>query len=426
MSTKHAIILGGGISGLSLAWYLGKQAPHLQLTLLEKEPRLGGWIHTSREGGFLFEQGPRTFPVAKSPYLVSLCHDLELEILTSQGGARVRYLWAEGALHRFPSTPWEFLRSPLTRGCVFPLLFEWSRKRCVREESVWEFAKRRFGTSMAQTFFSPLVRGIFGGDSREICAHACLATLKKWEEKYGSVTRGWLREGRGGSSAIGSFRGGMEEIIHHLTAKSPASILRGSCVHELARLGDKWKVETSTGTYEADLLFSALPVHEVVELFRPVAPALMEQLASVHSLGLSVVNVGYQGAVLPYQGFGYLTQGQEDLCGVIFDSCVFPEHNLSDQQTRLTILSKKKNSSLEEALEGVRRLGITQEPDVIIRTWAEKAIPQYGVGHQKRMKEWEGRFLKEVPAVQLVGNYLEGVSLEQCVRRAHFVALRNG
>ena len=62
---KHVCILGGGLSGLSLAYYLRKIAPlvskgkQLRVTILEGSNRWGGWIHTFKQDGFVLEKGPR-------------------------------------------------------------------------------------------------------------------------------------------------------------------------------------------------------------------------------------------------------------------------------------------------------------------------------------------------------------------------------
>ena len=41
--TRHVVVLGGGICGLSAAWYL-KQQTDTTVTVLEKSIRPGGWI----------------------------------------------------------------------------------------------------------------------------------------------------------------------------------------------------------------------------------------------------------------------------------------------------------------------------------------------------------------------------------------------
>ena len=54
-------VVGGGISGLSAAYYLRKLVPNCKLTLLEASSRLGGWVHTTKfDDGSVFEHGPRT------------------------------------------------------------------------------------------------------------------------------------------------------------------------------------------------------------------------------------------------------------------------------------------------------------------------------------------------------------------------------
>ena len=78
----HAVIVGGGVTGLAAAFHLQRQltdkgvAP--RLALLESEPRLGGKIRTSIRDGFLVEHGPDSF-VASKPCAYQLVRDLGLE-----------------------------------------------------------------------------------------------------------------------------------------------------------------------------------------------------------------------------------------------------------------------------------------------------------------------------------------------------------
>jgi oxygen-dependent protoporphyrinogen oxidase len=71
-------VLGGGISGLSSAYYLARLAPiTTKIVLIEGKDRVGGWIHTHRvapgeysrdklpklstdKDSILFEAGPRS------------------------------------------------------------------------------------------------------------------------------------------------------------------------------------------------------------------------------------------------------------------------------------------------------------------------------------------------------------------------------
>ena len=45
---QHVVVLGGGITGLSAAFYLARKHPTVQITLVEKSSRFGGWVRSER------------------------------------------------------------------------------------------------------------------------------------------------------------------------------------------------------------------------------------------------------------------------------------------------------------------------------------------------------------------------------------------
>jgi oxygen-dependent protoporphyrinogen oxidase len=76
----HIVVIGGGIAGLSAAYYASK-VTETQVTLLEASDRWGGKITTDRilfdDGQFIIEGGPDTF-LATKPWGVALCKELGL------------------------------------------------------------------------------------------------------------------------------------------------------------------------------------------------------------------------------------------------------------------------------------------------------------------------------------------------------------
>jgi protoporphyrinogen/coproporphyrinogen III oxidase len=441
MQKKQVIILGAGISGLSAAWYLSRTGLPLEITILEKSSRAGGWLHTDHTTGFLFEKGPRTFKVDKAPATMCLISELGLqdEVIWSEAKPHHRYLWHEGELHRFPTNPISFLLSPITKGFVRALLTEWKKPIKVGDETVWEFVLRRFNYDVARLFFDPMVVGIFGGDIRKISIRACFPNLKNWEEKYGSVTKGFfahMKEKKGQSlyskeidriplSAIFSFRCGIEQLPQAIVNQIPATICYNREAKQISFEKDRVIVKTENEQFSADFLFCALPVTETGHLFENHIPEFSKELLKIHSEGIAVVNFGYDVQVLPVQGFGYLTPtyAHEDILGVVFNSSVFSEHNRRPQETRLTIKLREtgcnEEKNIEMALKGIRRhLGISQMPKEISFKPARRAIPQYGVGHLEKMAELKNQFYKKLPRCQLIGNYLEGVSVDLCISRA--------
>ena len=71
---NRIVIVGGGIAGLSAAYYATRKIPDTQITLIESSDRWGGKITTDRvdfDGGqFIIEGGPDTF-LATKPYATS-------------------------------------------------------------------------------------------------------------------------------------------------------------------------------------------------------------------------------------------------------------------------------------------------------------------------------------------------------------------
>ena len=75
-TTYDIVIVGGGISGLFLAYKLSET--NLEILLLEKDKNLGGRIHTSTDGNIQYECGAGRFN-EKHEKLISLIHELKLQ-----------------------------------------------------------------------------------------------------------------------------------------------------------------------------------------------------------------------------------------------------------------------------------------------------------------------------------------------------------
>ena len=79
MPKETIIILGGGISGLTVAYELAKHQDRFQVRLIEQNDHLGGWIDTDTSTGFFFEKGPRVFRGSRSSHLLALEKEIELK-----------------------------------------------------------------------------------------------------------------------------------------------------------------------------------------------------------------------------------------------------------------------------------------------------------------------------------------------------------
>lgn len=337
------IILGGGITGLSAAYFLKKQ--NHEITLFEKQNRLGGWIQTTNENGFRFEKGPRTFRLGHSPHLLQLIQELKLPLIYSDPAAAKRYLWHKGKLRSMsyflPMLIPHFLREPFIA-------------KSSHDESIYDFASRRFSPKIANTLFDPLTLGIYGGDIRKLSVRACFPALVKWEQEKGSVLLGAFSSPKK-AKGLFSIQGGMQRLIDSLEKELQINIHLNSEARQISAT----EVLVNSQIHTADKVISALP---------PEGP----------KQSIWVVNLAFKGPVLPKKGFGYLVPSEEKeaILGVIFDSCIFPEEG---QNTLLTVMVRpEEKAPLPKALDALaRHLGIHAPPIHASHYLAQDAIPQH-------------------------------------------------
>lgn len=163
------VIVGGGISGLSLAYRLHRLVPTADITVLESAARVGGSVRTERRDGFTIECGPNGFLDSK-PATVELAREIGLGdrmVPASEAAGRSRYLFLGRGLQPLPRSPLDLLRTPLLSiRSKIELLAEPLQRRRQRRgpESVAAFARRRAGKEVADVFADALVTGIHAGD----------------------------------------------------------------------------------------------------------------------------------------------------------------------------------------------------------------------------------------------------------------------
>src|SRR5580700_2869195 len=213
---RPAVIIGGGITGLSAAYELSRaNVPHI---LIEQQPRLGGVIETNCWEDCLLERGPDSFLTAKSDGL-TLINELGLsdQVMGSNDEGRTTYilrkgrlvLLPEGVTMFIPSRVMPVLRTPLFGwGTKLRMGLELLRKPAqLPDRSVSEFVVDHFGQETLDYLAEPLLSGVYGGDPAELSVQSILPRFVDMETKYGSLARAVIK-GRKKAAAGGPHGGG--------------------------------------------------------------------------------------------------------------------------------------------------------------------------------------------------------------------------
>src|SRR5712664_4495171 len=222
------VIVGGGISGLSAAYYLAKAG--ISSTLIEKRPRLGGVIQTERIDGCLVEAGPDSFLSAK-PWALELIRDLGLEgeVIGSNDHLRKIFIRKRGRLVAMPDGLQFLVPTKIAPILTTPLL-SWPAKARIALEyfrrppaaprqdcSVSEFVADHYGQEAVEYLAEPLLAGVYGGAPEELSVASVLPRFVELEAKYGSLSKGMLAERRPSAAPpqalFRTLKGGLGSLI---------------------------------------------------------------------------------------------------------------------------------------------------------------------------------------------------------------------
>lgn len=456
---KRTIIIGGGISGLSTAWLLrakGQAAgKELDITLLEKERRLGGKIWSIHEEGYTCEWGPNGFLDSK-PQTLELCRAAGVEgaLQRSNDNARKRFIFSGGELHRLPEGGPSFLKSRLIswpgklRLALEPTPFIASAPPGV-DETLADFGRRRLGNEALDKLIAPMVSGIFAGDPETMSLVSCFPRIAELEREYGGLIRAMIMlakkkkkdiaEGKVVSGAAGpggvltSFREGIQYLSDALSSSLGAIVRPGSQAVSV-RQGETvpYRVRCADGAeFDADLVIVASPAFAAAEMLEGLDADIPAVLRQIPYASMTVVCFGYERERIahPLDGFGYLIPKKEgcSTLGTLWDSSMF-ENRAPEGKVLLRSMMggacfpEYVRLSDGEVVARVRRdlqatMGITAEPSFVRVFRHEQAIPQYTVGHGKRLQALDG-LLGRHPGLILTGNSYRGIGLNDCVAAA--------
>jgi oxygen-dependent protoporphyrinogen oxidase len=459
--TRIAII-GAGISGLSTAHAIQRQAAAtgiaVELVLLEKKDRIGGKIWSLKENGFLCEWGPNGF-LDNKPMTLELCDRLGIRdrLLRSSDNARKRFIYSEGVLHRLPENGPSFLKSRL---------ISWPGKarlagemlvpprRGGGDESLADFARRRLGSEALDKLIAPMVAGIFAGDPETMSLKSCFPRINELEREYGGLIKAMvklakkkkaeIRAGKAVASAAGpggiltSFYDGIQDLTDGTAAALGGEVRTDAGVVGILPRKEGFELHLENGgTLDADIVVSAAPAHALAAMTSETLPPLAEILNQIPYAPMNVVCFGYQRQKIArdLDGFGYLIPRKEgkSILGTLWDSSIFPHRAPEGHVLLRSMMGGATNPGAIDLAESEVKarvmadleeiMGIDVEPDFVRIFRHRQAIPQYTVGHGKRLLALDER-LGGTPGLFLTGNAFFGVGLNDCVNASNQIAER--
>lgn len=476
---RRVAVIGGGISGLAAAHRLTELAPQWSIELFEGADRLGGILETRRQGEFLIERSADMF-TTREPWALDLCRRLGFadQLLETNAAYRRAFVVSRGKLTPVPegftllgpAKIGPILRTPLL-SWLGKLRLGWEyfvpRRRDEGDESLRDFAVRRFGVEAYERLIQPLIGGIYTADPTKLSMAATMRQFVDMERKHGSLIRAMRREqaaGRAGAargdgqptrrevdpSASGARYGlfvapreGMGSLIDAIAARlTRASIRLGTRVESLSKgAGDEWRVSwrgaSGSGMEAVDGVIVALPAPQAAPVLRECDAELAERIGAIEYAGAAVV-VGVfrrDQFARPLDGFGFVAPMVERrrILSASFASVKFAGRAPDDAVIVRVFLGgacQPEYLALDDAaLERISweemgdLMGLRGAPSRCEVVRWEGRMPQYHVGHVERVDAIDALARKH-PTLALAGNAYRGVGIPFCVRSGEQAAER--
>lgn len=464
-------VVGGGISGLSAAFYLRENCPVAQISLFEKRDRLGGVLHTEFIDGFEIEQSVDNF-ITTIPYGLDLCRRLGLEpdVVTTTPRHRQTFILWRGRLCKLPDGFMMMAPTKWWPMAVTPLLSPLGKLRAALEyiipgrkddedESMEHFAVRRLGTQVFERLIEPLVSGVYAADMKKLSLMATLPRFREMEKKYGSLIRAMRAnqaearkkaraEKRTVQETVQSgprynlfvtVKGGLSRIVDGIQDRlDPQGIHLNAQVTCLELLpSGKWNItwrkndapEDKAQTTEFDAVILATESHAMSKIVHTANFARMaELLGGIEHTGTVVVTAAFRREDVghPLDGMGVVVPAAEHnpILALSFSNEKYP-HRAPEGTVLLRIFSggarnpemvtlpekEVEKVLLEKAAECLKITG----PPLMVSTsrWAD-AMPQLHLGHLERIAELK-KELEAFPTLAVAGNFLTAVGLPHCI-----------
>lgn len=453
---KKAVVIGGGITGLSAMYYLQKlnlqENLDLELVLIEREPQLGGKIKTVTDGEFIMEVGADSI-VARHASVMPLIEDLGIKDRVVYNGTGISYLYANNVLHAIPKDT--VFGIPMHKEALFSSTlvseegkqaalkdFDSVNENFTQDSSIGEFLEAFLGEELVENQIAPVLSGVYSGNLHELTLASTLPYLVDYKNKYGSIIKGFeankeFFQGAANKKFI-SFDKGMQVLIDEMENQlKHVRILKNVATKSVKKDGERYLVKLEGGeAIDADYVILATP-HQVAQQLLE-----MEELDSEFDqfLNSSLISV-YLGfdipdEQLPEDGTGFIVSQESDLhCNACTWTSRKWSHTSKSHKLLVRLFYKSSHPSYgmlrdlseeelaEVAMGDVRKsLGIEEKPMAVEVAGWKNLMPNYHMGHKTAISALELKMERVVPGIKLGGSSYYGVGIGACIQNGSDLA----
>ncbi|MFL5958112.1 MAG: protoporphyrinogen oxidase, partial [Solirubrobacterales bacterium] len=294
-----AVVVGGGVAGLTAARELGRSG--LSVLLLEGSKDLGGKLRGGTVGGVDVDVGAESM-LARRPEAVELAAELGLDVV--HPSAESAQLWTRGALRPLPRT---LLGVPLDLDALAEahVLSDDGLER-VRHEfvhplgphdvSVAELLGSRLGHEVVDRLAEPILGGVYAGHAASLSAAATAPQVVAMLQEHGSLLAAAAALPSPTSEPVfAGVDGGLARLPRALADAGGFEIRMAATVRVLERTARGFRVTVGSTrapeVLETDRVVLAVPGPPAARLLGDVAPEAAAELGAVEYASMAVITL---------------------------------------------------------------------------------------------------------------------------------------
>ena len=466
LPSKHVVIIGGGITGLSTAYYLQKEAEsnNITYTLLEKSDRWGGKIYTDEVDDFVVEGGPDSF-ITQKPWALQLARELGMEerLLPTNDHLRQTFVLNKGKPTPLPDGVFLMIPTKFTPFALSPLISPLGKLRMGmdlfikpkldgKDETLAEFIQRRLGAEALDKIAEPLMSGIYNAEAERQSLLATFPRFRAIEEKHGSLIKGMLAAQRAAQAAKAkastngsgskkspsvfiSFQSGMNEFVDELVDRLDGDLRLATAVTNLSKQDQQYQLTLDDGSkMMADAVVLAIPAYTAADLIQSFAPDAADGLNNIRYVSTGTISLAFKrdGFEHPLNGFGIVIPRSENrsINAITWSSTKFNQRAPEDHVLLRVFFGGSRHPEMMDVDDETLYNTVRQELRDIMNVSAtplfhriyrwRRANPQYDVGHQKRVAD----IVANLPnGLYVTGSPYGGIGIPDCVRQAKATAV---
>ncbi|MDP4083928.1 MAG: protoporphyrinogen oxidase [Bacillota bacterium] len=451
---KKVAILGGGIAGLTTAFYLQKivreKSLPIEIKLIEASHHLGGKMQTVVRDGFTIERGPDSF-LARKTSITRLAKEVGMEHQLVHNSTGKSYVLVDEKLYSMPGgsimgIPTEI--GPFITTGLFSLGgklraaadFILPRSESGKDQSLGQFFRRRLGDEVVENLIEPLLSGIYAGDIDQLSLMSTFPQFYEVEQKYRSLILGMKKAAPPKPKTSGSsepkkqgvfltFKTGLQSFAEAIESKlDPNMILKGHRVNKVTKNGNEYEIYLNNGeTLMADCIVAATPHKATQVMFSDYS--FFDSFKIVPSTSVATVALAFplEAIKKDIDGTGFVVSRNSDYT---ITACTWThkkwEHSTPEGKALLrcyvgragdeTIVELSDDQIVKIVLDDLNKtMDITMDPEFFVISRWKNAMPQYTVGHKQRLKEIYEHVTEELPGVFLAGSSYEGIGVPDCI-----------